>query len=38
MEQELNLVEMINRLIAKGKLNDPKYHPIHVARIHLDRP
>ena len=37
MEQELNLVEMINRLIATGKLNDPKYHPIHVARIPLDR-
>ncbi len=37
MEQELNLVEMINRLIATGKLNDPKYHPIHVARILLDR-
>ena len=37
MEQELNLVEMINRLIATGKLNDPKYHPIHIARTHLDR-
>ncbi|MGA7502071.1 MAG: patatin-like phospholipase family protein [Isosphaeraceae bacterium] len=37
MEQELNLIEMINRLIATGKLNDPKYHPIHIARIHLDR-
>ncbi|MBV8311313.1 MAG: hypothetical protein JO344_13100, partial [Planctomycetaceae bacterium] len=37
MEQELTLIEMINRLIATGKLNDPKYHPIHVARILLDR-
>ena len=37
MEQELKLIEMINRLIAPGKLNDPKYHPIHVARIDLDR-
>ena len=37
MEQELNLIEMINRLIATGKLNDPKYHPIHIVRIHLDR-
>ena len=37
MEQELRLIEMINRLIAQGKLNDPKYHPIHVARIVLDR-
>ena len=24
---------MINRLVATGKLNDPKYHPIHVVRI-----
>jgi len=37
MEQELRLVAMINRLIAVGKLTDPKYHPIHVARINLDR-
>jgi NTE family protein len=37
MEQELRLIEMINRLIATGKLNDPKYHPIHVSRINLDR-
>ncbi len=37
MEQELNLIEIINRLLASGKLNDPKYHPIHVARIPLDR-
>ena len=37
MEQELTLIEMINRLIAQGKLVDPKYHPIHVARILLDR-
>jgi len=37
MEQELTLIEMINRLIATGNLKDPKYHPIHVARILLDR-
>ena len=37
MEQELKQIEMINRLIAEGKLNDPKYHPIRVARIALDR-
>jgi NTE family protein len=37
MEQELRLIAIINRLIAAGKLNDPKYHPIHVARISLDR-
>jgi NTE family protein len=37
MEQELNLIEIMNRLLAQGKLIDPKYHPIHVARIELDR-
>jgi NTE family protein len=37
MEQELTIIEMFNRLIAEGRLNDPKYHPIHVARITLDR-
>ncbi len=37
MEQELRLIEMMNRLIARGKLNDPKYHPIHVGGILLDR-
>ena len=37
MEQELNLIEMINRLLAQGKLKDPKFHPIHIARILLDR-
>ena len=37
MEQELNLIDLINRLIAQGKLKDPKYHPIQVSRICLDR-
>lgn len=37
MEQELKLIELINRLIARGKLKDPRYHPIHVSRIPLDR-
>lgn len=37
MEQELRQIAMINRLIASGRLSDPKYHPIHVARIGLDR-
>ena len=37
MEQELAIIELMNRLLAEGKLNDPKYHPIHVARIKLDR-
>lgn len=37
MEQELNLIEMINRLIAKGVLTDPKYHPINIARLPFER-
>ena len=37
MEQELAIIEMMNRLLATGKLKDPKYHPIDVARIPLDR-
>jgi NTE family protein len=37
MEQELRQIAMINRLIATGTLNDPKYHPIHLARVCLDR-
>lgn len=37
LEQELWIIDMMNRLIATGKLNAPKYHPIHVARIVLDR-
>ena len=28
---------MLNRAIAQGRLNDPKFHPIDVARIPLDR-
>ena len=37
LEQELRIIEMMNRLLAAGKLNDPKYHPIDVGRIALDR-
>jgi NTE family protein len=37
MEQELNFIEMINRAIARGKINDPAFRRIHVARISLDR-
>jgi NTE family protein len=37
LEQELRIIEMMNRLLAAGKLNDPKYHPIHVSRIQLDQ-
>lgn len=36
LEQELTLIEMINRLIAKGVLTDPRYHPIHIARLTFD--
>jgi NTE family protein len=37
MEQELTHIEIFNRLLAEGKLIAPKYHPIHVWRICLDR-
>jgi NTE family protein len=37
MEQELGIIEIINRLIARKKLIDPKYHPIQVFRIPFDR-
>jgi NTE family protein len=37
MEQELRLIEMINRAIAHGKLKDTKYRPIAVGRIPIDR-
>jgi NTE family protein len=36
LEQEIGIVEMVNRLLAKGKLVDPKYHPISVGRIALE--
>jgi NTE family protein len=37
MEQELRFVETINRAIAEGFISNPKYHPILVGRIRLDR-
>jgi NTE family protein len=37
MEQELGVIEMINRAIAAGWVKNPKLHPIHVGRIKLDR-
>jgi NTE family protein len=37
MEQELGFIETINRAIAQGKIIDPKYRPIWVSRITLDR-
>jgi NTE family protein len=37
MEQELKFIEVINRAIARGKINDPMFRPIHIARISLDR-
>jgi NTE family protein len=37
MEQELRFIEVINRAIAKGVLTDPRFRPIRVTRIALDR-
>jgi NTE family protein len=37
LEQELRLIALMNRLIATGKVTDPKFHHIHVARIVLER-
>ncbi|HEU4581089.1 MAG TPA: patatin-like phospholipase family protein [Polyangiaceae bacterium] len=35
--QELKFIEMINRAIADGSLTNPRYRPIQVERIALDR-
>ena len=37
MEQELAFIEMNNRAIAEGRLKQPKYQPIHLARVAFDR-
>jgi NTE family protein len=37
MEQELLHIEMNNRAIAEGRINEPNVRPIYVARIPLDR-
>jgi len=37
LEQELAFIDMLNRAIASGRLNDPSIHPIRVSRIPLDR-
>jgi NTE family protein len=37
MEQELSYIEMNNRAIAEGRLKEPGFRPIHIARIPLDR-
>jgi len=37
LEQELSFIAMINRAIARGGLNDPRFQPIRVSRISLDR-
>jgi NTE family protein len=37
MEQELQFIDSINRALAEGRLTDPRYRRIHVARISLDR-
>jgi NTE family protein len=38
MEQELGFIQTINRVIAKGIIKDPRFRPIRVSRIALDRP
>jgi NTE family protein len=37
MEQELKLVDVINRALAQGKVSDTAFRPIRVSRIALDR-
>jgi NTE family protein len=37
MEQELQFIEVINRAIARGKILDPRYRPVQISRISLDR-
>jgi NTE family protein len=37
MEQELGFIEVINRAVAQGKLQNSGFRPIHVSRIPLDR-
>jgi NTE family protein len=37
LEQELSFIAMLNRAIARGSLKDPRYRPIRVSRISLDR-
>ena len=37
MEQELSFIKMLNRAIARGSLADPRFRPIRVSRIALDR-
>lgn len=37
MTQEIAFIEAINRAIARGAVVDPRYRPIEVSRIQLDR-
>jgi NTE family protein len=37
MEQELIFIEMLNRGIARGRINDPDLRPMRVSRISMDR-
>ncbi len=37
MEQELGFMRSINRAIATGIISDPKYRPIRISRISLER-
>jgi NTE family protein len=37
MEQELRFIESINRAIARGAITDPRFRPVRVSRIAMDR-
>jgi NTE family protein len=37
MEQELRMIEMINRAIVSGRLSGSKFRPVYVMRVPLDR-
>lgn len=37
MEQELRFIQSINRAIARGDLQNPRFRPIRISRIALDR-
>jgi NTE family protein len=37
VEQELRHIESINRSIARGYVTDPKFRPIHIGRVRMER-
>lgn len=37
MEQELGIIEIVNRLVAKGEVTNSRYHHVDVARIPLEQ-